>query len=64
MPERIHDNYLNVLIIGSTTAQYNVSTRTRPPMHIAILTFEGFNAPVGEKETYVTRAMANILPFL
>ena len=33
-------------------------------MHIAILTFEGFNAPVGEKETYVTRAMANILPFL
>src|SRR5258708_40331388 len=43
MPERIHDNYLNVLIIGSTMAQYNVSTRTRPPMHIAILTFEGFN---------------------
>jgi transcriptional regulator GlxA family with amidase domain len=43
MPERIHDNYLNVLIIGFTMAQYNVSTRTRPAMYIAILTFEGFN---------------------
>ena len=43
MPERIHDNYLDVLNIGSTMAQYSVSTRTRTDMHIAILTFEGFN---------------------
>jgi hypothetical protein len=55
-------------------------------MHIAILTFEGFNlatwmiarlegtdaarsamhyvAPVGEKDDYVSRAMANIEPYL
>ena len=41
-------------------------------LHIAILTFEGFNeldalhyvAPVGEKEEYVSSAIKNVAPYL
>ena len=42
MPQCIHDNFLNVLIFSPTMALHNVFTDENP-MHIAILTFEGFN---------------------
>jgi transcriptional regulator GlxA family with amidase domain len=43
MPQCIHDNFLDVLIVGRTMARHNVFYRHEDPMHIAILTFEGFN---------------------
>jgi hypothetical protein len=42
------------LAIESPTPRHN------PPMHIAILTFPGFN----ELDSFVARAMGNITPYL